>query len=69
MTLAVNDVGGQTLGGAMLDKYLYGADVSFQKSQVIFVFTSFFLNRLFYLFTILLIYRALKTWKIGIQRR
>lgn len=28
VTLAVNDVGGQTLGGAMLDKYIYGADVS-----------------------------------------
>ena len=28
MTLAVNDVGGQTLGGAMLDKYIFGADVS-----------------------------------------
>lgn len=27
VTLAVNDVGGQTLGGAMLDKYIYGADV------------------------------------------
>jgi hypothetical protein len=25
--LAVNDVGGQTLGGAMLDKYIFGADV------------------------------------------
>jgi len=24
----VNDVGGQTLGGAMLDKYIYGADVN-----------------------------------------
>ena len=28
VTLAVNDVGGQTLGGPMLDKYIYGADVS-----------------------------------------
>lgn len=28
VTLAVNDVGGQTLGGAMLDKYIFGADVS-----------------------------------------
>ncbi|CAF4827900.1 unnamed protein product [Rotaria socialis] len=27
VTLAVNDVGGQTLGGAMLDKYIYGADI------------------------------------------
>jgi hypothetical protein len=27
--LAVNDVGGQTLGGAMLDKYIFGADVMF----------------------------------------
>ncbi len=27
VTLAVNDVGGQTLGGAMLDKYIFGADV------------------------------------------
>jgi hypothetical protein len=24
----VNDVGGQTLGGAMLDKYIFGADVN-----------------------------------------
>ena len=29
VTLAMNDVGGQTLGGAMLDKYIYGADVNF----------------------------------------
>ncbi len=28
ITLAVNDVGGQTLGGAMLDKYIFGADVN-----------------------------------------
>ncbi|CAF1470988.1 unnamed protein product [Adineta steineri] len=27
VTLAVNDVGGQTLGGAMLDKYIFGADI------------------------------------------
>lgn len=27
VTLVVNDVGGQTLGGAMLDKYIFGADV------------------------------------------
>ena len=27
--LSVHDIGGQTLGGAMLDKYLYGADVLF----------------------------------------
>ncbi|CAF1173331.1 unnamed protein product [Rotaria sordida] len=27
VTLAVNDVGGQTLGGDMLDKYIYGADI------------------------------------------
>jgi len=27
--LAVNDVGGQTLGGAMLDKYIFGADVKY----------------------------------------
>ena len=25
--LSVHDIGGQTLGGQMLDKYLYGADV------------------------------------------
>ena len=29
VVLAVHDIGGQTLGGEMLDKYLYGADVSF----------------------------------------
>ncbi|CAF0990151.1 unnamed protein product [Adineta ricciae] len=27
VTLAVNDVGGQTLGGAMLDKYIFGVDI------------------------------------------
>ncbi|CAF1029738.1 unnamed protein product [Adineta steineri] len=27
VTLAINDIGGQTLGGAMLDKYIYGADI------------------------------------------
>lgn len=27
VVLSVHDIGGQTLGGAMLDKYLYGADV------------------------------------------
>jgi len=26
--LSIHDIGGQTLGGEMLDKYLYGADVS-----------------------------------------
>lgn len=26
VTLSVHDIGGQTLGGPMLDKYLYGAD-------------------------------------------
>lgn len=26
VSLSVHDIGGQTLGGAMLDKYLYGAD-------------------------------------------
>jgi Ras-related protein Rab-28 len=26
VVLSVHDIGGQTLGGAMLDKYLYGAD-------------------------------------------
>ena len=26
VTLSVHDIGGQTLGGAMLDKYLFGAD-------------------------------------------
>ncbi len=25
--LSIHDIGGQTLGGEMLDKYLYGADV------------------------------------------
>ena len=28
VALSVHDIGGQTLGGAMLDKYLYGADVT-----------------------------------------
>ena len=27
VVLSVHDIGGQTLGGEMLDKYLYGADV------------------------------------------
>ncbi|CAF0871826.1 unnamed protein product [Didymodactylos carnosus] len=27
VTLAINDIGGQTLGGSMLDKYIYGADI------------------------------------------
>ncbi|CAF4128283.1 unnamed protein product [Rotaria magnacalcarata] len=27
VTLAVNDVGGQTLGGSMLDKYIFGVDI------------------------------------------
>lgn len=26
VSLSVHDIGGQTLGGAMLDKYIYGAD-------------------------------------------
>lgn len=28
VVLSVHDIGGQTLGGEMLDKYIYGADVS-----------------------------------------
>ena len=27
VVLSIHDIGGQTLGGVMLDKYLYGADV------------------------------------------
>jgi Ras-related protein Rab-28 len=36
--LSVHDIGGQTLGGAMLDKYLYGADVI---SNFLFFFLNF----------------------------
>jgi Ras-related protein Rab-28 len=28
VVLSVHDIGGQTLGGEMLDKYIYGADVN-----------------------------------------
>ena len=42
VTLAVSDVGGQTLGGAMLDKYIYGADVIESNLKVsCFVFQNF----------------------------
>jgi hypothetical protein len=40
--LAVNDVGGQTLGGAMLDKYIFGADVNFNSFKYIDEFCLFY---------------------------
>lgn len=47
VTLAVNDVGGQTLGGAMLDKYIFGADVKKNKKQNRFQKRIFFFHFLF----------------------
>ena len=37
VVLSVHDIGGQTLGGDMLDKYLYGADVisAFSKLSIL----------------------------------
>ncbi len=64
VTLAVNDVGGQTLGGAMLDKYIFGADV---KLNLPVNFVCFMIIiRLFCLFMILQIYKVLRISKIGI---
>lgn len=37
VTLQVWDIGGQTLGGKMLDKYVYGAHVSRHSSVITFI--------------------------------
>ncbi len=46
VVLSVHDIGGQTLGGEMLDKYLYGADVLnlilTPKHLIIYTFYLFF---------------------------
>ena len=45
--MAVNDVGGQTLGGAMLDKYIFGVDVNITCYTFNYIFA---FNALFYSF-------------------
>ena len=37
VVLSVHDIGGQTLGGEMLDKYIYGADVRIFFYEFIFL--------------------------------
>ena len=51
MTLQVWDIGGQTVGGKMLENYIYGANVcsSFIVYNVLFLISSF---RLFFSFMI-----------------
>jgi len=41
ITLQIWDVGGQSLAGNMLDKYVYGADVSKQQSYTLFIVLGF----------------------------
>lgn len=71
--LSVHDIGGQTLGGQMLDKYLYGADVRDTNiSNEQFLNHSFDLSvfgfRLFCWFMILRITIVSRTWKTGTRQ-
>lgn len=42
ITLQIWDVGGQSLAGNMLDKYVYGADVSKQQSYTVIIILGFY---------------------------
>jgi hypothetical protein len=46
ITLQIWDVGGQSLAGNMLDKYVYGADVSKQQSYTLFIVLGFYFGDL-----------------------